>query len=151
MKLKTLLFITCMAAITGCDKSEHDDIEKSIITFGNAFFNYDMRKAVDLCTPESRKHISYLSSIINEKDLAVLNSSSETAEIDITDIKTCEGDTVCIASVNVCNWLYHDAIDSDGRFINKENLILRLVKRDGKWLVDFRMEDLPQNETSNHD
>lgn len=151
MRLKALLFIASMAVITGCDNSEHDGIKKSVTDFGNAFFNYDMKRAMDLCTPESRKHISYLSSIVNEKDLAVLNSSTEAAEIDINDIEVSDGDTVCTASIDVCNWLYLDAIDENGQFANKENLILRLVKRNNKWLVDFRMEDLRQSETSDHD
>lgn len=61
------------------------------------------------------------------------------------------GDTSCITTIEIDNWLSIYSIDTPGKFINRRTLTLKLVKRNGKWLVDFRKEDLPQNEKSNPD
>ena len=151
MKLKLFISTLCIMSIIGCQESEETKIKDCIMSFGKAFFNYNMKETLGLCTPESKKHIAYLSSIITEDDLSILKSNPEEAQIEIKNIQMSSGDTSCITTIEIDNWLSIYSIDNPGKFINRRTLTLKLVKRNGKWLVDFRKEDLPQNEKSNPD
>ena len=75
--------MSCESRQSACNK----EIEKCVEGFSDAYFNYDLAKALEFCTPESRKWIEFLASNIGEADLEVLNAQEKRAQAEVKDIR----------------------------------------------------------------
>lgn len=144
MNYRLLIFATCML-LTACkDNRKEADIEECVMSFGNTYFNYDFKNALKHSTPESKKWITYTASVVTPDDIPAL-VSKEPATVSIEDIIIYSGDTTATAIISVYNWLKPDSFGTHGTIKPKEVFRLNTVSRDGKWMVDFRTEDLLRN------
>lgn len=139
-----LLFVACKNT-----PEIEDEIRNDIGKFADSYFNYDLHKTLEYCTPESRKWIQYAASNIKERDLVVLRSQEKGAKTEIKDIEISDDDSTAVVKIQVSNFMQTDTIDSPGRMTDNTFYRIKAVKRNGRWLV--RMEGLPRNEKSYRD
>lgn len=140
-----MLFTACNGPSTG----DEDTVKQDIISFAQAYFNYDFKHALKYCTPESDKWIKYAASNIHEADLELLREQDEGADVDLDDLEFSDNDSTGIAVVTVENYMRLDTIGNAGRMIDRATFRIPIVLRDTRWLI--KMEDLPRSEKSSRD
>lgn len=145
------LILTVTVALTACSESLSSHLDKAGRTateFTEAYFNFNFAKARELTTPETAKWIIFAASNVTEEDIEVLNTRSEGTIVTLTD---CEelNDTTCEAVLAVDNFMTIDSIGRHGELRDGGVFRLKVVLRDGRWLI--KMAGLPQNETHNRD
>lgn len=134
--------MSCESRQSACNK----EIEKCVEGFSDAYFNYDLAKALEFCTPESRKWIEFLASNIGEADLEVLNAQEKRAQAEVKDIIYNIGDTAGTAIVEVGDYLQMDTIGHTMRLVDESTFTLDFVYKDSKCRI--RMAGLLRNGTS---
>ena len=148
---KSALFLTAAIVLTACSdslSSQQTKAGRAATAFAEAYFNYDLQKAIELTTPESAKWISFVASNITQEDVNVLNTRTEGVLVTLTDCEVLS-DTTCEALLAVDNFMSADSICRPGEFRDGGVFRLKVVLRDDSWKV--KMEGLPQNETRSHD
>ena len=144
-------FMTAVAVLTACADSLSSQQEKAgraATAFAEAYFNYDLQKAIEWTTPESAKWMSFVASNMTQEDVSILNSRTEGTQVTLT---ACEvlNDTTCETMLAVDNFLAADSIERPGELRDGGVFRLKVVLRDGNWKV--KMEGLPRNEMRSHD
>lgn len=152
--LCSMLIMMCLSIFSlSCERQEKRPSQDNAITavehFCAAYFNLQFEDALNYCTPESQKWISFAASNISEEDLEVLRNRDGGTSIEVTEIDARDTDSIGHATVKAGNYLSIEKID-DKAYIADEGIFhFDLVKRDGKWKV--RMAGLPRNEMRNRD
>ena len=147
--MKHLNMILCLLAtvlMTGCAEVE-SEAERAAQQWGEAYFNYNFKQALDYVTPESERWLRFAASNVTQADLDALHEHGmATVEIDGYYPSS---DTTGTAYLNVSNWLCTDSIGRAGSRLQEAAFQVQMVKRDGRWMV--RMEGLPRNEKQSRD
>ena len=132
-------FVAALLAVVfvACDSLSDTDVEvrDAVSGFAGSYFNYDLQKAVDYCTPESRKWIRFVASNILQADVDVLHSQHECASVDIQNIEYTSGDTCGIVTVKIRNFMQIDDIGRPGHIVDDAVFHIPVVNRNGRWLV----------------
>ena len=144
--LNRILFLLAAVLLSGCQKDE-SEAERVAHQWGDAYFNYNFRQALNYVTPESERWLRFAASNVTQQDLDVLQKNGQ-ATVTL-DGYYAGSDTTGTAYLNVSNWLRTDSIGRAGSHQELVSLQVLLVKRDGRWLV--RMEGLPRNERQSRD
>ncbi len=144
MNYRLAILAACTLCLSCSGDPDEDKVKDCVTSFGEAYFNYDLKKALEYATPESRKHISYTASIITDSDISLLRTKGM-ATVTVDDVTLGAGDTTAIATVTVCDWLRPDSVETHGTITEEEIFELRAVSRNNIWMVDFRMGDLLRN------
>ena len=119
-------------------------IEAAVDSFARDYFNWHFEEAARHCTPESERWLRYAASNVHQADIDLLTHQEESAQHEVMEINRGENDTTATARLTVKNYLRMDTIGTEGHFVAQADFVLKLVQRDGRWLV--RMEGLPQSE-----
>ncbi len=141
MDYRLPILAACTLCLSCSGNPDEEQVKDCVASFSEAYFNYDLKKALECSTPESRKWISYTASIITDSDISLLRSK-DMASVTVGDIELGAGDTTATATVTVCNWLRPDSVETHGSITGEEVFELRAVSRNKVWKVDFRTEDL---------
>lgn len=144
-----LAYIVLSSCANG--KSEDDIAGESVEQFAEAYFNYDLNTALKHCTPESKPWIEYTATAIGDGDIEILRAKQDKAETSTEDIIFDGNDSTGTTTVAVRNYLCLDTIGKPGRIVERASLKMRIVKRDGRWLVDLRTAFPLQNGTLSRD
>ena len=148
-----LIFVTvCIFSMFSCaNKNSEPDIEKAkkqAVTFAEAFYNFDYKKAKSLCAEGSTAWLDLFVSNIKEEDVAAiskLEQASTVRALDWTDSGDgLSEDTAVTVTLKVENAFVIDSIGKPGRVVPSQELDIRMIEHNGQWLV--RMEGLPQSE-----
>ena len=129
--------LTLVAAPLLCSCSSDKDEEKAGETaksFAENYFGCRYAKAAELCTPESRRWIEFVATNVGDSDLYVLNNSAEEAAFEVKDM-TVGDDSTATCTIEADNYLRLSSIEDKGRIASSDNYKLRLVHKNGKWLV----------------
>ncbi len=144
--LSFMLFF--MASCQSSGDSNTNAIDKSLSTWAEAYFNFDYEKAMKYMTPESGKWIRYAASNITENDISFIKTQNKQTRIEIIDHQL-QGDTLCYATIRVSDFVQLGVEAQDNKAIDQADFYIKLVKRDGDWLV--RTEGLPRSEKQSRD
>ena len=148
-KATAIACLYCLMAIvpTACSDKQSAE-EKYLIenaeSFAEAYFNYDLNKALDYCTPESRKYLSLLASNIREDDLEILRSQDGNATVEFEDIEYSDNDSIAFVRFSVKDYMDITDIEKKGHIVKDGIFQIQTVLRNGRWYV--RMEGLPRSE-----
>lgn len=132
--LRNLLLATLLAACGHADTDEQ--VREAAERFANAYFNYDFKTALSLCTPESERWLRFSASNVTEADLEALRAMESGAEVATADVESLGTDAATV-SVTVDNFLQRDTIGRPGHVENGQTFRLNLSLRQGKWLVSL--------------
>lgn len=148
--MRTILCLLAICSVFSCgNNTEGEEYLKTCAQdFGNAYFNMNLHKALDFCTPESKVWIRYLATNLTQEDLNVLNAEEEASVAEVENVAM-TSDSLAIVTIRVNHYLELGAIGHTGTLGHDGRFRIHLVKRKGKWKV--RMEGLPQNEKRSHD
>lgn len=139
MKLVPMLVMAYVILVScGNSKSEEDIAKNEVEQFAEAYFNYDLKTALEHCTTESRRWIEYTASNISNEDIDILRTKQDKAETSIEEIAIDDNDSTGTALVNVRNYLCLDTIGKAGAIAGNTSVDLYIVKRKGRWMVDIR-------------
>ena len=116
--------------------------------FASNYFNFKLKEAIPLCTPESEKWIRFMASNIFQEDIDVINNNTESTTHE-TDEVNYVNDTLATVKCDAYNVFKIDTIGRPGRISEHEVYNINVVKRDGKWLI--KMEGPLQSEKQNRD
>ena len=144
--LNTLLCLLATLFMTGCANNDNE-AEHVARQWGEAYFNYDFKHALDFVTPESERWLRFAASNITQADLDALQENGQ-ATVDLDGYYP-GSDTTGTAYLNVSNWLCPDSIGRAGSRQELEAFQVSMVNRNGRWMV--RMEGLPRSERQSHD
>ena len=144
--LNTILCLLATLLMTGCadNNSEAEHVARQ---WGEAYFNYDFKHALDFVTPESERWLRFAASNITQADLEALQANGQ-ATVEL-DGYYAGSDTTGTAYFNVSNWLCPDSIGRAGSRQEQASFQVSMVNRDGRWMV--RMEGLPRSEKQSRD
>lgn len=147
--MKHLNMALCLLATlltSGCADNDNE-AEHVAREWGEAYFNYDFRHALDFVTPESERWLRFAASNITQSDLDALQDNGQ-ATVAI-DGYYAGSDTTGTAYLNVSNWLCPDSVGRAGSVQELASFQVSMVNRNGRWMV--RMEGLPRNERQSRD
>ena len=144
--MNILLCLLATVLLTGCTVGEND-AERVAHQWGEAYFNYQFKQALDFSTPESERWLRFAASNITQADLDALQKNGQ-AVVSL-DGYYAGSDTTGTAYLNVSNWLCPDSIGHAGSLQEQATFQVSLVKRDSRWMV--RMEGLPRSERQSRD
>ena len=125
------------------------DAEKALISWANAYFNFNYEKAMQHTTPESEKWIRLAASNITEQDVSFIREQNPPTQIEILNHQQTENDTVCNTYIRVSKFIQLGLLPQDNRVIDQAIFHIQLVNRSNEWLV--RMEGLPQSGKQSRD
>ena len=144
--LNILLCLLAAVLLTGCADDENE-AERVVHQWGEAYFNYQFKQALDYVTPESERWMRFAASNVTQEDLNALQKNGQA--VVTLDGYYAGSDTTGTAYLNVSNWLRTDSIGRAGSRQDQASFQVSLVKRDSRWMV--RMEGLPRSERQSHD
>lgn len=150
--LYLVLLAIAMSFSMSCQQSEEEKLSNMVDSFAVNYFNWRYDRCMTMVTPESEKLLRFQASNVTELDIDALRSVEEGAGIEFISTSY-ESDTVFSADIIIFNFLLADAVGSEPKLYSSAETTIKLVKREGKWLVDmansypFRMANLLQNET----
>ena len=144
---KILLALLAAAALPGCTESapEGTDTPEACATgFVTAFYNFDFKRSLALCTDSSDQWLRLFAANLSEDDVEDIRALTSVPAIDRCKVTRQTGDSATV----VCE-LSHvfllDTIGSRGHMADEATVTLHLVKSEGLWKV--RMADLPRSGT----
>jgi len=134
-----------LSAVFGCSDGQSDQLDAAVVAerFGVAYFNYDFEQALQYCTAESERWLSFAASNVYEADLQVLRGMEKGAEVEAEPADYAADDSTATVVLNVSGAMVRDTIGRSGRIVGDGTYSLSLVKREGRWLV--RMASLPRS------
>ena len=148
----SFLTIICLLIFGSCTKHYQSEDEENIISvtdqFASNYFNFKLKEAIPLCTPESEKWIRFMASNIFQEDIDVINNNTESTTHE-TDEVNYVNDTLATVKCDAYNVFKIDTIGRPERISEHEVYNINVVKRDGKWLI--KMEGPLQSEKQNRD
>ena len=145
MIVTTLLLAACLEELSNFEEQARQQARR----FAEAYFNYDLKRAMELATPESGKWLRFAASSVTQEDLDVINSQEEAASA-VVDGISYVNDSMVIATVSVGHFFKKDSIGSLPHLVDgEERFPLTIVRREGKCYV--RMEGLPRSERQSRD
>lgn len=148
----SFLTIICLLIFGSCTKHYQSEDEENIISvtdqFASNYFNFKLKEAIPLCTPESEKWIRFMASNIFQEDIDVINNNTKSTTHE-TDEVNYVNDTLATVKCDAYNVFKIDTIGHPGRISEHEVYNINVVKRDGKWLI--KMEGPLQSEKQNRD
>lgn len=146
-----VLLVIVSFGVRGCSSHTGDEeqLKENVDSFASSYYNWQFRKALKYCTPESEMWLRYAASNVHQADVDILRAQSEGASHKIQSISYEPGDTLAYVRLLVRNYLRMDTIGNAGRIISKATFKLPVVRRHKRWMV--KMEDLPRSENRNHD
>ncbi|WP_298452257.1 hypothetical protein [uncultured Prevotella sp.] len=146
------LAVICLLIFGSCTKhhiSEDEEKIKSVTdNFADQYFNFNLKEAMQFCTPESEKWIKFIASNITQEDIDVLKNKPEGATHN-TDEIIYVNDTLANIKCHVFNVMKIDTIGLRGRVSEHEIYNINVVKRGDKWMI--KMEGPLQSGKQNHD
>ena len=148
---KSLLFILCCLAFSGCYEAETAPDAKVLVRaaeFADAYFNYNFEKARKMVTPESEKWLRFAASNVTQEDVDLLNTQEESATVEAVDYER-TNDSTLVVTVAVRNFLKKDSLGKEGVIADEATFFLTAVQHGGDFLI--RMEGLPRSERQSRD
>lgn len=146
------LTVICILFFVACSKNYKSEDEENIThitdNFAEQYFNFNLKQALTLCTPESEKWIRFMASNITQEDIDVLKEKEDDATCE-TDEITYINDTSAYVKCHIYNVMKIDTIGQPGKVSEHEIYNINVVKRGGKWMV--KMEGPLQSEKQNRD
>jgi hypothetical protein len=147
--MKHLELLLTILLLSSCNLVMNDDnaAHKVAEAWAEAYFNCDFHEAAELSTPESKRWLQFAASNATEEDIALLNNNKATVMAE--DGYSIANDTLKEISLRINNFLENSTIGSPSRQIKEGEFVVKVVSRNGKWLV--KMEGLPQSERQSRD
>ena len=153
MKYSLLTILTILSILLASCQMFNDNTsgaaDKVVISWADAYFNYDYKKALKYMTPESEKWIQFAASNITEEDVEFIRQQVNAAKAEIKEQHITESDTIGAMVISVSNYVQLGTIGKGNQVIDNGEFYIPLVKRDGQWKI--RMEALPRNERQSRD
>ena len=148
--MRKIFFFAAALAVFSCgeDRSVGDDAEACARMFGESYFNFRLHRALDLCTPESERWVRLLASNLTQDDLDLYNAQAGPARVQVEGL-TFTSDTTAEALLSVADFVQLGAIGRPASVVSEGQVSLRLVRRQGEWLV--RMEGPLRSERQSRD
>lgn len=144
----TLILAAMLYTFTACGHSRNEGEQKEVIdSFSTAYYNWQFKKALKYCTPESEKFIKFAATNVHQADIDILRAQDDGAGHDINDI-TYPNDTMAIVTITVNNYLRMDTIGCAGKMIKHAQFTLNMRYRNSKWMV--HLINLPQKNKISH-
>lgn len=122
---------------------EKQAIEDTATQFAASYFGCHYDKAMKLCDEESRKWIVFTATNVTDRDLEILNSSSDEPCFNIKDINI-DNDTAATVVVEANNYLNISAIDTVATMSKAGTYTLRLRHTADGWRVALRAVPAPE-------
>lgn len=135
LTLRCGIALSAMAFLSACSTPDSDLQQEVAGKFAQSYYNFQFEQALQHCTPESRKWIEFVASNIDESDVSLIRNQQEGASAEVEDIENGDNDSTAIATIRVTNFVSKDSIARPAHLINERLDTVRLVRRDGKWLV----------------
>lgn len=129
-------------------KDGSEQADEAALRWGAAYFNYDLKEAARLSTPESRKWIEFVASNMTEGDVELLRSLDEEPAVELYECVQ-ENDSTWTVGLDVSHFVEPDTIGQPGRLTEEGDFRVTVVSRNGRAYV--KMEGLPQNERHSRD
>lgn len=136
--MKAIISASLMFVLLSCSDINHEEkdrIERCIIGFSEAYFNYELNKACDYSTADSRKWLEYIASNIDDNDLAVINAQDTYADVSIVDIEYNSSDSTGMTTVEVNNFYALDTIGNHGHIVSNAKFNINFIKENGGYKV----------------
>ena len=133
------VFVIALLSIlssTSCASEDENAIETRAKVFAQNYFNLRYEAAMNMCTDESKKWITFRASNISQDDIDVINNQTDTAECEIEDINY-ETDSIASVRIKICNALICDSIGKKGKIVNSTIKNLRMKMQLGTWYADL--------------
>lgn len=108
---------------SSCSKTTEEKAGETVAAFANAYFNWQFRRSLDFCTPDSRRWLSFMASQVGQEDVDFLRARKESARAEVVSVKLMRGDTLAKAEVEAYEFLAMDSlygrrkIEKEARFI----------------------------------
>lgn len=137
-KKNILSMVSLFVLLCGCTGDGHKDdneVNATINSFASAYFNYDFKKAMLCVTPESERWLRFSASNVIEEDVELLRAQTEGATHEVENISY-PSDTVAVVRCRIENYLKRDTLGRAGHVVKKGRVNIKVVKRNGQWLVD---------------
>lgn len=147
IKAIILASATMLASCGDMSSKASEEVKQEVNDFANAYFNYDLKTALEHCTPESKKWIEFFASNVHETDLDQIRRLDEGTKVEVTGYDFDDNDSTGTATVVVTNYLQL-GIGEPSEIVDKAIFKLPLVLRNGKWTI--KMEGLPRNGKRGH-
>lgn len=128
----TLIFLTTISVASCSGNNDEEEIENNACRFAEYYFNCLYKDAMEMCTPESAKWLSYAASNISQEDIDILNSQKDDATCESTDL-TMENDSTAEVTIKVKNFLMMDSIGVPSKMRDSALYSIVMRKRDGQW------------------
>jgi len=139
MNKKIFLPTVFLALLTSACARDGRNGDKEVIAaannFASAYFNYDFNGARPCVTPESERWLRFFASNVLEEDIELLKAQTSAAEHEVENISYAS-DTVAVAHCRIENYLKRDTLGRAGHVVDKDYVSMKLVLRNGRWLVD---------------
>ncbi len=136
-----LMVCVCFTVVTSCHKGSESQLQETVDSFSEAYFNWQFPRAVAYCTPESRRWLSYAASQVNEDDVDSLRAMDRGAEHAIDKVDY-QNDSVAVARVTVRHFMAMDSLGHAGQLIDETHFALPVVYREEQWRV--HLSSLPR-------
>lgn len=148
--LYILVACVTLSLFTDClgDEDGGSEVDDAAISWADAYFNFDLKKAQRYTTPESRIWLSFLASNITENDLTIIRQQEESAIVELTSSEQIN-DSTWLTTMTVSNFMMMDSIGQTGHMVDEAEFTVPVVKRNKRTFV--RMEGLPRSGRQSHD
>lgn len=133
--LSTIAVCLLLVACNNDGRKYDSNIVEAVDCFAASYFNYDFMDARRYCTIESEKWLRFAANNVIDEDIELLREQKEGASHEVMDVK-CVSDTVATVRLTVRNFLKRDTLGRPGHVVNKDLFVIKLVRRNEKWLVD---------------
>ena len=134
---KFVLFIAALWLLNACGLNATDpdaDVKEQACKFAEAYFNYDFVKARRFVTPESEKWLRFAASIVTQEDVDLINATSETVSVSVTDCYH-QNDSTARVTMTVYNAVVKDSLERPARMASETEVALMLVRRGDEYRV----------------
>ena len=141
-----LLVVIVSCDLDGTQGSSQTD--KCALQWAEAYFNYDLKRAAKLSTPESQKWLRFTASNITEEDLDVVRQQDQPATVTLAAVDDVN-DSTWLAVVEVDHLVMPDSIGRPATVFDSPQLFrLNVVRRNNRMFV--KMDGVPQPQRKNH-
>ncbi len=130
-----ILFISGSMLLCTCGKTDKEQLMETVDSFSNTYFNWQFHRAVAYCTPDSKRWLSYMASQVNQDDIDLLRSQTESAQAEIVHVNILDGDSVAKVEVKVSNFLSMDTIGVKGKIEKEARFVISAKSVGNQWKI----------------
>ncbi len=135
-----------MMFVSACNQGSESQLVSNIDSFSTAYFNWQFQRAVPLCTPESKRWLSYMASQVNQADVDSLKAQPQGATFEVGNVSYQDGDSLANVEVTVSHFLSMDTLGRAAQPVEKARFVIPVAFRNGLWRVNLSSPLRPERD-----